>query len=207
MEAMVEEKEPSVRIPKRINSSGNGSYSHEVESDGETAMVSPVHAFGMAELLVDVDDLLQNHLNYTARESRGTPPKKTSTNRGLSSAGPPMYSGDVDLDHSETDPIAYVAIVTFDLRQGPHLVCVDPPIEEGGGLPRLGLTAADLEVLTTEMPFKALPENGLASNELSRGEVSDTRSSGGAWAWRLVSSYNSAWSGGFGGRPSRGSSP
>lgn len=49
-------------------------------------------------------------------------------------------------------------------RQGPCLVCVDPPIEDDQGQPTLPLTAADIHVLRSDMPFKALPENGLVSH-------------------------------------------
>lgn len=40
---------------------------------------------------------------------------------------------------------------------------MDPPIEDVDGLPRYPLSASDVHSLRTDMPFKALPENGLVS--------------------------------------------
>ena len=51
-------------------------------------------------------------------------------------------------------------------RQGPCLVCVDPPIEDADGKLPLRLTPADVRALRTDMPFKALPENGLVRCDL-----------------------------------------
>lgn len=42
-------------------------------------------------------------------------------------------------------------------------MCVDPPIEKADELLQLRLTPADVRALRTDMPFKALPENGLVS--------------------------------------------
>lgn len=56
-------------------------------------------------------------------------------------------------------------------RQGPCLVCVDPPIEDGERQPLLPLTAADIKVLRSDMPFKALPENGLVCRACAKKGV------------------------------------
>ena len=43
-------------------------------------------------------------------------------------------------------------------------MCVEPPIDDADGQPLLPLTIADVHTLRSDMPFKALPENGLVGD-------------------------------------------
>ena len=68
-------------------------------------------------------------------------------------------------------------------------MCVEPHIEDADGQPLLPLTATDVHALRCDMPFKALPENGLVGNisgigardegALGRGRGEDSRGEGG----------------------------
>ncbi|CAM9417561.1 unnamed protein product [Chrysoparadoxa australica] len=75
---------------------------------------------------------------------------------------------------NKSSTIAFVAIVHFDLREGPCLLCIEPPIvstgpgrggaEEGEGE---NLSAEDARSLKGLLPFKALPENALATTKIT----------------------------------------
>lgn len=72
-----------------------------------------------------------------------------------------MKIASIPSPHALPVVVAVVVGVGRTRRQGPCLVCVDPPVQDVEGQPLHPLTAADINTLRSEMPFKALPENGL----------------------------------------------
>ncbi|CAM9313594.1 unnamed protein product [Scytosiphon promiscuus] len=143
-------------------------------ASGAADAVSPVHgAYGLA-VEEEVEDLLSSHMKFMLGRSSPMNGSGSSHRSGSKSQSSRRASARaLDPQHGEL-PIAFVAIVMFDLRQGPCLVCVDPVIEDADGQPLFPLTAADIHILRSDMPFKALPENGLVSR---RGEVQTSGSS------------------------------
>ncbi|CBJ31291.1 conserved unknown protein [Ectocarpus siliculosus] len=157
-------------------------------SSGAADGISPVHgAYGLA-IEEEVEDLLSSHMKFMQGRSSPSNGSGSSQRSGLGGKSVSYRGGasskPMDARQGEM-PIALVAIVTFDLRQGPCLVCVDPPIEDEQGQPTLPLSTADIHVLRSDMPFKALPENGLAAAELSQGpsRTAPSENEGGIWAW------------------------
>ncbi|CAM9423567.1 unnamed protein product [Ascophyllum nodosum] len=153
-------------------------------SSGDAEATSPVHgAYGMAEV-EDEDDLLASHMEFMQRKATAPQQRPGSKSSLLSRRSSAQLS---DVQQQADAPIAFVAIVMFDLnRQGPCLVCVDPPIEDADGKLPLRLTPADVRALRTDMPFKALPENGLAAAELAtgaNGQPPPKTNASGIWSW------------------------
>eukprot|EP00903_Cladosiphon_okamuranus_P012106 g11359.t1 len=155
-------------------------------SSGAAEAVSPVHgAYGLA-VEEEAEDLLSSHMKFMQGRSSSMNASGSSLGKNSSSRSLSARAGDARLQADL--PIAFVAIVMFDLRQGPCLVCIDPPVEGAGGQPLKPLTAADVHALKSDMPFKALPENGLAAAELSEeanGNAASSQSVGGGgfWGW------------------------
>lgn len=106
-----------------------------------------VFASEAMDLLAEADDLLARHKNFMSNMS--TPFRATALSPSVPAAS-----------FQPSSPIAFTAITHFDLRQGPSLLCVVPRLED----PRVA--PATREAIRSMLPFKSLPEKGIAATQL-----------------------------------------
>jgi hypothetical protein len=101
-------------------------------------------------ILEEAEDLLRRHDDFMRQRAL---PVSTPTQQQSS------YSAD--------GPIAFVAITHFDLKEGPALLHVVPSIDSAA------VPAATRDAICNLLPFKSLPENGLAAVQLQAGGGED----------------------------------
>ncbi len=74
----------------------------------------------------------------------------------------PIYEADVEYEGLSSVFVEFCCIVVFDLKLGPTLGCVVPPILDELGKPLAGVSRKVVTTMTSKLPFLALPENGVA---------------------------------------------
>ncbi len=74
----------------------------------------------------------------------------------------PIYEADVKYEGLSSVFVEFCCIVVFDLKLGPTLGCVVPPILDELGKPLAGVSRKVVTTMTSKLPFLALPENGVA---------------------------------------------
>ncbi len=74
----------------------------------------------------------------------------------------PVYEADVEYESLSSAFIEFCCIVVFDVKLGPTLGCVVPPIMDELGKPLAGVSRKVVTAMTSKLPFLALPENGVA---------------------------------------------
>ncbi len=82
-----------------------------------------------------------------------------------------IYEADVEYEGLSSVFVEFCCIVVFDLKLGPTLGCVVPPILDASGKPLAGVSRKVVTAMTSKLPFLALPENGVAMAEVGDEEM------------------------------------
>jgi hypothetical protein len=123
------------------------------EDSGSSSTTTLSAAYGEEvtdAILEEAEDLLRRHDDFMRQ--RALPLPQTIQQQS-------SYSADA--------PIAFVAITHFDLKEGPALLHVVPSIDNAA------VPAATRDAVCNMLPFKSLPENGLAAVQLQAGGGED----------------------------------
>ncbi|KAG5187926.1 hypothetical protein JKP88DRAFT_262315 [Tribonema minus] len=151
---------------------------------------SAAASFGISDssdaILAEAESLLQRHEHFMRARGGGGGSSNSSLNSPLARGGGGAAAvaaaalGTPPAAYSAASPIALVAVTSFHLREGPTLVCAVPALNSGGGGADGGgggggVPAALRAAAINLLPFKSLPENGLAATQLLGGGGGEDR--------------------------------
>ncbi len=87
----------------------------------------------------------------------------------------PIYEADVEYEGLSSVFVEFCCIVVFDLKLGPTLGCIVPPILDELGKPLAGVSRKVFTIMTSKLPFLALPEGGMAIAENEHKVIQDDK--------------------------------